>query len=105
MRLLHRGMVMTAQGLLNRNPSPSEKEVRATLAGNLCRCGSHNRIVKAVLRAARGHPRNERPRSVRDIARRAFVKGTGVLIAFSLLPAVAAEQPSAAGREARLQEA
>lgn len=48
------GMVMTAQALLNRNARPSEAEVREALAGNLCRCGTHNRIVKAVLRAAAG---------------------------------------------------
>ncbi|UUX95339.1 (2Fe-2S)-binding protein [Aquabacterium sp. J223] len=46
------GMVMTAQALLNRNPKPTEAQVREALAGNLCRCGTHNRIVKAVLRAA-----------------------------------------------------
>ncbi len=48
------GMVMTAQALLNRNPNPSEQDVREALAGNLCRCGTHNRIVRAVLRAAKG---------------------------------------------------
>jgi nicotinate dehydrogenase subunit A len=40
--------------LLDRNPSPNEAQVRAALEGNLCRCGAHNRIVKAVMRAARG---------------------------------------------------
>lgn len=48
------GMIITAQALLDRNPSPSESDVRAALNGNLCRCGTHNRIVKAVLRAAEG---------------------------------------------------
>ena len=46
------GMIMVAQALLDRNPSPSESEVRAALNGNLCRCGTHNRIVRAVMRAA-----------------------------------------------------
>ncbi len=46
------GMIMTAQALLDRNPTPSESDVRAALNGNLCRCGTHNRIVRAVLRAA-----------------------------------------------------
>jgi nicotinate dehydrogenase subunit A len=46
------GMIMSAKELLDRNPRPSEAEVRAALAGNLCRCGSHNRIIRAVLRAA-----------------------------------------------------
>jgi len=46
------GMVMSAKELLDRNPRPSERDVRAALASNLCRCGTHNRIVRAVLRAA-----------------------------------------------------
>jgi len=46
------GMVMTAVDLLRDNPAPAEKEVRAALEGNLCRCGTHGRIVRAVLRAA-----------------------------------------------------
>jgi nicotinate dehydrogenase subunit A len=45
-------MIMTAKALLDRNPQPSEADVRQELAGNLCRCGTHNRIVRAVLRAA-----------------------------------------------------
>lgn len=46
------GMILAAQALLNSNPSPDEADVRQALNGNLCRCGSHNRIVRAVLRAA-----------------------------------------------------
>jgi nicotinate dehydrogenase subunit A len=46
------GMIMVAKALLDRNPQPSEVDVRQELAGNLCRCGAHNRIVRAVLRAA-----------------------------------------------------
>ncbi len=46
------GMIMTAKGLLDRNPHPSDADVRAGLALNLCRCGTHNRIVRAVLRAS-----------------------------------------------------
>jgi nicotinate dehydrogenase subunit A len=46
------GMIMTAADLLNRNPQPTEAQVRSALADNLCRCGSHNRIVRAVLRVA-----------------------------------------------------
>jgi nicotinate dehydrogenase subunit A len=46
------GMIMTAKDLLDRNPHPTPDEVREALAGNLCRCGTHNRIVRAVLRAA-----------------------------------------------------
>jgi nicotinate dehydrogenase subunit A len=46
------GMIMTAKGLLDRNPHPNDADVRAGLALNLCRCGTHNRIVRAVLRAS-----------------------------------------------------
>jgi nicotinate dehydrogenase subunit A len=46
------GILITAAGLLSRNPTPSETEVRAALDGNLCRCGAHNRIVRAVMRAS-----------------------------------------------------
>ena len=46
------GMIMTAKSLLDRNPKPSERDVREALASNLCRCGTHNRIVRAILRAA-----------------------------------------------------
>jgi len=50
------GIVMTARALLNRNPRPSEADVRQALAGNLCRCGSHARVLRAVMRAASGAP-------------------------------------------------
>ena len=46
------GILIGAAALLKRNPSPTEAEVRAALDRNLCRCGSHNRMVRAVLRAA-----------------------------------------------------
>jgi len=46
------GMVMGARALLARTPRPSEQQVRDALAGNLCRCGSHARVIRAVLRAA-----------------------------------------------------
>jgi nicotinate dehydrogenase subunit A len=46
------GMIMTAKDLLDRNPHPTPDEVREALAGNLCRCGTHSRIIRAVLRAA-----------------------------------------------------
>ncbi|HJZ42853.1 MAG TPA: (2Fe-2S)-binding protein [Hyphomicrobiaceae bacterium] len=47
------GILISAAALLKRNPAPTETEVRAALDRNLCRCGSHNRIVRAVLRAAK----------------------------------------------------
>jgi nicotinate dehydrogenase subunit A len=46
------GMIMYAKALLDRNPQPSEADVLLGLGGNLCRCGAHNRVVRAVLRAA-----------------------------------------------------
>jgi nicotinate dehydrogenase subunit A len=46
------GVIMAAKALLDHNPQPSEVEVRQGLADNLCRCGTHNRIVRAVMRAA-----------------------------------------------------
>ena len=46
------GMIMSAKELLDRNPRPTEQNVRDGLAGNLCRCGTHGRIIRAVLRAA-----------------------------------------------------
>jgi len=46
------GMIMTAKAILDATPHPSEEQVREGLALNLCRCGTHNRIVRAVLRAA-----------------------------------------------------
>ena len=51
------GMIMTAAELLKSTPQPSEQDVRNTLANNLCRCGTHNRIVRAVLRAAQANGR------------------------------------------------
>jgi nicotinate dehydrogenase subunit A len=51
------GMIMSAKELLDRNPRPSEPDVRAALAANLCRCGTHNRIIRAVLRAAQANGR------------------------------------------------
>ena len=47
------GMVIAAKALLDRNSSPTNGEVRQALNGHLCRCASHNRIVRAVQRAAR----------------------------------------------------
>ena len=46
------GIVMSAVALLSQNAKPSEEEVRQSLDRNLCRCGSHNRVVRAVMRAA-----------------------------------------------------
>ena len=45
-------IIMSAAALLMQNPDPSEADVRAALDRNLCRCGSHNRMVRAILAAA-----------------------------------------------------
>jgi nicotinate dehydrogenase subunit A len=47
------GMVMSAKALLAKNPRPTNEEIRKALNGHLCRCASHNRIVRAVQRAAK----------------------------------------------------
>jgi len=46
------GMIMTAQALLERNSKPTEAQIRKALAANFCRCGTHNRIVRAIQRAS-----------------------------------------------------
>jgi nicotinate dehydrogenase subunit A len=45
-------MMMTAAAFLDQNDQPSEADIRQALAGNLCRCGTHVRIIRAVQRAA-----------------------------------------------------
>ena len=47
------GMIMESAAFLARTPRPTEAQVREALAGNICRCGSHPRVVAAVMRAAR----------------------------------------------------
>ena len=46
------GMIMEAAALLQRNKDPGDEEIKSALAGNLCRCGSHLRVVRAIRRAA-----------------------------------------------------
>jgi nicotinate dehydrogenase subunit A len=46
------GMIMKSKELLDRSPDPSEDEIRHALAAHLCRCGTHNNIIRAVRRAA-----------------------------------------------------
>ena len=47
------GMVMSAKALLEKNPRPTERDIKQALNGHLCRCASHNRIVRAVQKAAK----------------------------------------------------
>jgi nicotinate dehydrogenase subunit A len=46
------GMIMTAKVLLDKNPHPNEDQIKQALNGNLCRCGSHVRVIRAIKRAA-----------------------------------------------------
>jgi nicotinate dehydrogenase subunit A len=46
------GILITAKALIDRNPKPTRAEIAAALDGNICRCGSHNRILRAVEKAA-----------------------------------------------------
>ena len=48
------GMIMSAKALLDANPKPTDADIIEALSGNLCRCGTHNRIVRAIKRAAVG---------------------------------------------------
>lgn len=47
------GIILAAKALLDRQPNPTEDDIRQTLDGHLCRCGSHLRVIRAVQRAAR----------------------------------------------------
>ncbi len=53
------GMMMTAAALLEKNKSPTDAQIRTALRGNLCRCGAHGRIVRAVGEAARNGQKGE----------------------------------------------
>jgi len=60
------GMVMRAQSLLEKNPAATEAEIRRHMMPNLCRCGTHMRILKAVRRAAAEMRASASPRQVRS---------------------------------------
>jgi nicotinate dehydrogenase subunit A len=47
------GMILAAKALLDRTPQPSEAQIKKALAANLCRCGTHSRIIRAIARAAK----------------------------------------------------
>jgi CO/xanthine dehydrogenase Mo-binding subunit len=59
------GMILAAKALLDRNPHPSDGEIRTTLAGNLCRCGTYDRVLRAIRRAM-GQPAPAPPFEQRD---------------------------------------
>lgn len=60
------GMLISARALLERNPDPSEAEIREGLVGNLCRCTGYVKIVEAVQEAAQRHPEDANLKSGRD---------------------------------------
>ncbi len=53
------GMIMSAAALLEQNKNPSEEQIRSALRENLCRCGTHGRIVRAISEAARSYEESE----------------------------------------------
>ena len=69
------GMIMAAADLLERNPDPSEDEIRDGLAGNLCRCTGYHNIVKAVQHAAQLQQARPRPRARDDRGRQGQRRG------------------------------
>jgi carbon-monoxide dehydrogenase small subunit len=76
------GMIMAAADLLERNPDPTEEEVRHGLAGNLCRCTGYHNIVKSVLAAARTQregriPENAPAEGAREVAQTFANEGLG----------------------------
>jgi carbon-monoxide dehydrogenase small subunit len=76
------GMIMAAADLLERNPDPSEAEIREGLAGNLCRCTGYHNIVKAVQHAARLReggtvPEPEMPAEAQRTAEEVAARGLG----------------------------
>lgn len=52
------GIIMAAKALLDANPRPSDAQIRSALKGNLCRCGTHQRILRAIHRAAQSMARD-----------------------------------------------
>jgi nicotinate dehydrogenase subunit B len=59
------GMIVAAAALLDRNPHPTDAEIRAAMAGNLCRCGTYDRVLRAIKRAA-GRPVESPPYEVEE---------------------------------------
>lgn len=60
------GMLMTASALLQKNPAPSEEEIRQAISGNICRCTGYVKIIDSVKYAARLQSRSHRPRGRRS---------------------------------------
>ena len=99
--------IMRAQALLDRNPNPTDADVRSHMQPNLCRCGAHARILRAVRRASDALSGKEKRPSIHDhrsrsisilylylylsLSRRAFLRSSGIVAAFSLAPPALAQ--------------
>ena len=83
------GMLMAALDLLRKHPSPSEREVREGLSGNLCRCTGYEHVVRAVLAAAESEPMRE-----------SAAVGSAAAAGSEAAPAPARDSETAAPREA-----
>ena len=87
------GMIMKAKELLDQKPHPSDADVREALAGHLCRCGTHNRIVAAVVQRAARNRRRWAEMNAPTLTRREKASPEpgqglgGLVLAFSLDPA------------------
>ncbi len=101
------GMIMRAQALLNRNPNPSDDDIYRHMQPNLCRCGTHMRIVKAIRRAhshadsgaCTGSDAMNAPSPLQFDRRSALLGGGALIVSFSLMPsAFAQEAPPAPPR-------
>src|SRR5215472_5696504 len=93
------GMVISAAALLPDQPAPTEQDVRRALEGNLCRCGCHGRIIRAVLRAASGPATSARP-----VAAEAAAPGATTPAAASTVGATASPSEPAAPGAAELPD-
>jgi aerobic-type carbon monoxide dehydrogenase small subunit (CoxS/CutS family) len=63
------GQIMTAAALLARTPKPTDAQIDTAMTGNICRCGTYQRIHRAIARAARAETANRRQAGLPDIAR------------------------------------
>ena len=98
------GMIMKAKELLDQKPQPTEADVREALAGHLCRCGTHNRIVAAVAARRQGDG-EDLTMNAPTLTRRSFTKGMGgIVLAFSLDPAELLAQGAAAAAARQPQQ-
>ena len=79
------GMIMEAAAFLAMNRTPSEADIKKALANNLCRCGTHARIVRAVMRASEAISGREAMNTDLLASRRDVLKGGALIVSFSWL--------------------